>query len=61
MVVLTFQLLLDCETVKFFFLVSFFYFFVRQFLSYFLDVFFASRPSLTHSPTHLFAVILNCR
>ena len=51
MVVLTFQLLLDYETVIFFFLVFFnFYFFLCRFLSYFLDVFFASLPSLTHSP-----------
>ena len=56
LVVLTFQLLLDCETVTFFFLSFFFpfvYFFYRilLFLSYFLDVFFDSLPSLTHSHT----------
>ena len=55
--VLTFQLLLDCETVIFFFLL----FFLCQFLSYFYFFFvsfhgifrriFASLPSLTHSPT----------
>ena len=50
LVVLTFQLLLDGETVIFFFLVFFLLFFLCQFLSYFLDVFFASLPSLTHSP-----------
>ena len=49
MVVLTFQLLLDCETVIFFFLVFILLFFLCQFLSYFLDVFFASLPSLTQS------------
>ena len=51
LVVLTFQLLLDCETVIFFlslFRLSFI--FLCQFLSYFLDVFFASVLSLTHSP-----------
>ena len=54
MVVLTFQLLLDYETVIFFFLVFFnFYFFLCRFLSYFLDVFFASLLSLTHSPPTL--------
>ena len=51
LVVLTFQLLLDCETVIFLFLVFFLLFFLCQFLSYFLDVFFASLPSLTQSPT----------
>ena len=49
MVVLTFQLLLDCETVIFFFLVFILLFFLCQFLSYFLDVFFAFLPSLTQS------------
>ena len=55
LVVITFQLLLDCETVFFFFffyfLVFFLSFFLCQFLSYFLDVFFTSLPSLTQSPT----------
>ena len=55
LVVLTFQLLLDCETVTFFFLFffPFVYFFYRILLclSYFLDVFFDSLPSLTHSHT----------
>ena len=49
LVVLSFQLLLDCETVIFFFFVFFLFFFLPQFLSYFLDVFFASLLSLTHS------------
>ena len=49
LVVLTFQLLLDCKAVIFF-LFSFFYFVLLQFLSYFLDVFFASLLSITHSP-----------
>ena len=50
LVVLTFQLLLDCETVILFFLSGFLSFiFLCQFLSYFLKVFFASLPSLTHS------------
>ena len=51
LVVLTFQLLLDCETVTFFFLFFCVYFFYRilLFLLYFLDVFFDSLPSLTRS------------
>ena len=48
--VLTFQLLLDCETVIYSFLVFFLLFFLFQFLSFFLDVFFNSLLSLTHSP-----------
>ena len=52
LVVLTFQLLLDCETVIFFFLVFILLFFLCQFLSYFLDVFFAFLPSLTQSSHH---------
>ena len=55
LVVLTFQLLLDCETVIFFFLVFILLFFLCQFLSYFLDVFFASRPSFTHSSLTLYS------
>ena len=50
LVVLTFQLLLDCETVIFFLFCFLSFIFLFQFLSYFLDVFFASLLSLTHSP-----------
>ena len=46
LVVLTFQLLLDCNF--FFFLVFFLLFFLCHFLLYFLDLFFDSPPSLTH-------------
>ena len=51
LVVLTCQLLLDCETVTFFFL--FFFSFRLFFLWYFIVsiVFFDSLPSLTHSHT----------
>ena len=48
LVVLTFQLLLDCNF--FFFLVFFLLFFLCHFLLYFLDLFFDSLPSLTHLP-----------
>ena len=50
LVVLTFQLLLDCKTVIFFLCLFASFIFLCQFLSYFLDVFFASFLSLTHSP-----------
>ena len=49
LVVLTFQLELLLAGVTVFFL-SFFYFFFVSFYRIFLDVFFASLPSLTHSP-----------
>ena len=48
LVVLTFQLLSDCEF--FFFLVFFLLFFLCHFLLYFLDLFFDSLPSLSHLP-----------
>ena len=51
LVVLNSQLLLDCETVIFFFLVFFLLFFLCQFLSYFLDVVFASLPVSLTPPT----------
>ena len=50
LVVLTFQLLLDCETVIFFLFCFLSFIFSFSVLSYFLDVFFASLLSLTHSP-----------
>ena len=50
LVVLTFQLLLDCETVIFFLFRFLPFIFSFSVLSYFLDVFFASLLSLTHSP-----------
>ena len=52
LVVLTFQLLLIRRRnyLIFSFLFSFFYFFFVSFYRIFLDVFFASLPSLTHSP-----------
>ena len=50
LVVLTFQLLLDCKTVIFFLSLFLSFIFLCQFLSYFLDVFFASFLSLIHSP-----------
>ena len=50
LVVLTFQLLLDCETVIFFFFLVFFLLFFSLSVSIvFFDVFFASLPSLTQS------------
>ena len=48
LVVLTFQLLLDCDF--FFFLVFFLLLFLCYFLLYFLDLFFDSLPSFTHLP-----------
>ena len=53
LVVLTFQLLLDCETVIFFLFCFLSFLFSFSVLSYFLDVFFASLLSLTHSPPSL--------
>ena len=53
LVVLTFQLLLDCETVIFFLFCFLSFIFSFSVLSYFLDVFFASLLSLTHSPPSL--------
>ena len=49
LVVLIFQLLLDCE-IFFLFLVFFLLFFLCHFLLYFLDLFFNSLPSLIHPP-----------
>ena len=49
LVVLTFQLLLDCETVIFFLFCFLSFLFSFSVLSYFSDVFFASLLSLTHS------------
>ena len=49
--VLTFQLLLDCETVIFFFVVFFLLFCLCQFLSYFKRIFSLLFPvALTSSP-----------
>ena len=50
LVVLTFQLLLDCETVIFFLFCFLSFMFPLSVSIVFLDVFLVSLPSLTHSP-----------